>query len=147
MAVFNKYNNMQTFLPYPSFKRSAKVLDRQRLGKQRVEAYQILLALKGKKSGWINHPAVKMWKGHENSLAIYGIAVCEEWTGRGYKDTCREKISFLFDAKKKTIHPEWIGKRKFHASHKSNLIRKDRKHYGKHFGKISGKLPYAWPVS
>lgn len=138
---------MQTFLPYPSFQKSAKVLDRQRLGKQRVEAYQILLALKGKKSGWKNHPAVKMWRGYENSLAMYGVAVCEEWIGRGYKDTCREKISLLMNPKKKTVHPVWIGKRKFHASHKSNLIRKDRNHYEKYFGEISGDLPYIWPVA
>ena len=29
---------MQTFLPYPDFKRSAEALDRQRLGKQRSSA-------------------------------------------------------------------------------------------------------------
>ena len=29
---------MQTFLPYEDFRASARVLDRQRLGKQRVEA-------------------------------------------------------------------------------------------------------------
>lgn len=33
---------MQTFLPYPDFARSAACLDRQRLGKQRLEAFQIL---------------------------------------------------------------------------------------------------------
>jgi hypothetical protein len=37
---------MQTFLPFPHFTMSAMVLDRQRLGKQRVEALQILKALK-----------------------------------------------------------------------------------------------------
>lgn len=36
---------MQTFLPYPSGVKSARVLDRQRLGKQRVECLQILAAL------------------------------------------------------------------------------------------------------
>lgn len=36
---------MQTFLPYPQFWESARVLDRQRLGKQRVEALQILKVL------------------------------------------------------------------------------------------------------
>ncbi len=34
---------MQTFLPYDSYADSAAVLDRARLGKQRVEAKQILL--------------------------------------------------------------------------------------------------------
>lgn len=33
---------MQTFLPYANFEASAKVLDYKRLGKQRVEAKQIL---------------------------------------------------------------------------------------------------------
>ena len=36
---------MQTFLPYPDFERSAKVLDNKRLGKQRVEVLQILNVL------------------------------------------------------------------------------------------------------
>lgn len=47
---------MQTFLPYPSFVESAKCLDRQRLGKQRVEVLQLLKALLVPGSGWGNHP-------------------------------------------------------------------------------------------
>ncbi len=133
---------MQTFLPYPSFEKSAKIFDRQRLGKQRVETYQILLALSGRKSGWRNHPAVKMWRGYENSLVQYGIAVCKEWKSRGYQDTCLEKINELRNLKKRTVHPFWIGKRGFHASHKSNLVRKDKDHYGKYFPNVSDNLPY-----
>ncbi|MFK5143433.1 MSMEG_6728 family protein, partial [Klebsiella pneumoniae] len=83
---------MQTFLPYSSFKASAKVLDRQRLGKQRVECLQILNVLFGVKSSWANHPAVLMWKGYEGALIEYSLTICEEWTSRGYKDTCAAKI-------------------------------------------------------
>jgi hypothetical protein len=36
---------VQTFLPYPDFRRTAEVLDSPRLGKQRVETLQILRAL------------------------------------------------------------------------------------------------------
>lgn len=36
---------MQTFLPYPDFCGTALVLDRKRLGKQRVEALQVLRGL------------------------------------------------------------------------------------------------------
>lgn len=36
---------MQTFLPYPDFSASARVLDDKRLGKQRVECLQILNAM------------------------------------------------------------------------------------------------------
>ena len=42
---------MQTFLPHPNFAASAHVLDRQRLGKQRVENLQIMSALLGLKLG------------------------------------------------------------------------------------------------
>ena len=38
---------MQIFLPYKSFKKSAEVLDYQRLGKQRVEALQIINIIEG----------------------------------------------------------------------------------------------------
>ena len=58
---------MQTFLPYKDFRKSLQCLDYRRLGKQRVEAMQIhnILTGKNESSAWVNHPAVKMWKGHE----------------------------------------------------------------------------------
>lgn len=143
---------MQTFLPYPDYEQSAHVLDRQRLGKQRVEVLQILNILheiQGAKMGWVNHPAVKMWRGYEPQLCAYGIAVCEEWLARRYNDTCLDKIkqhlewaiSAPFD------YPPWFGNEAFHLSHQSNLLRKDPDHYRKYFGdKVPLDLPYVWPV-
>ena len=68
---------MQTFLPYPNLSKSLKTLDRQRLGKQRVEAFQILNILleRTDRKGWKNHPAVKMWSGYENALKLYLILI------------------------------------------------------------------------
>ena len=43
---------MQTFLPYPDFIASARVLDSKRLGKQRVEALQVLRGLIRPGYGW-----------------------------------------------------------------------------------------------
>lgn len=40
---------MQTFLPYPDFIKSASVLDKRRLGKQRVETLQIMQAIFGQR--------------------------------------------------------------------------------------------------
>ena len=54
---------MQTFITSIDFKLCARVLDRQRLGKQRVEVLQILQTLLGESTGWRNHPCVRMWKG------------------------------------------------------------------------------------
>lgn len=122
---------MQTFLPYADFTASAKTLDRQRLGKQRVEAYQILLTnMKRKettKGAWLNHPIVIMWNGFEYALCQYGIAICNEWIARGYKDTLKDKfLSYKFE---NTGLPAWLGNAELHLSHRSKLIQKSPTHY------------------
>jgi hypothetical protein len=134
---------MQTFLPYDDFALSAQVLDRQRLGKQRVETLQLLKALAGETKGWVNHPAAKMWSGYENSLVHYGVAICDEWIRRGYKDTCREKImAYLKVCGTET--PRWLGKESIHASHRSNLLRKNAEFYGQYGWTEPDDLPYDW---
>ena len=130
---------MQTFLPYSDFKQSAQVLDRQRLGKQRLETIQILNALQNRKAGikkgWVNHPAVIMWEGAELSLCEYGLAICDEWIGRGYKDTCRTKIENKAieiggqDWASNILPPTWLGNEFFHLSHRSKLYQKNSKYY------------------
>ena len=141
---------MQTFLPYPSFERSATVLDDKRLGKQRVECLQILKALNDPTYGWQNHPAVKMWRGSTFYLADYAWAVCEEWTKRGYSDTCLDKICALESVETATMGnclvPKWLGNEAFHASHRSNLLRKNPDHYRKFWPDEPDNLPYVWPV-
>src|SRR3954467_7485357 len=79
---------MQSFLPYADFARTAAVLDPRRLGKQRVEAIQILRGLTVANYGWRHHPAVKMWAGYEEALARYGLDICSAWTATGRPDTC-----------------------------------------------------------
>lgn len=136
---------MQTFLPYADFAESAKCLDRQRLGKQRVEVMQLLKALAGETTGWANHPACKMWRGSEHHLADYGIAICDEWLSRGYNDSCRDKIIELAKKFPAGRVPSWFGDEAFHRSHQSNLIRKDPAHYV--FPGVPNDLPYIWPES
>ncbi|WP_300460989.1 MSMEG_6728 family protein, partial [uncultured Nocardioides sp.] len=83
---------MQTFLPYPDFARSARALDRKRLGKQRVETLQVVRALTRTDYGWQNHPAVLMWRGCEEALGRYGLECCAAWTDLGFDDTCALSI-------------------------------------------------------
>ena len=134
---------MQTFLPYPNLKKSLKTLDNRRLGKSRVEAFQILNILLNRTSSksWKNHPAVKMWQGYENALKIYFNKSVKLWISRGYKNTMKlEKIEG------KIILPKWLGNKKFHSSHKSNLLRKNAEHYSK-FGWVEkDNLDYIWPT-
>ena len=135
---------MQTFLPYNDFTKSAKALDRQRLGKQRVEVLQLLKALKGETKGWVNHPAAKMWRGYENCLVVYGLSICTEWIERGYKDTCFAKILAYRDYKTAMVVPPWLGREDFHESHRSNLLRKDPDHYSKFGWTEPTNLEYVW---
>ena len=130
---------MNTFLPFPDFKASAHTLDRARLGKQRSE---VLIMIRG---GWANHPASQMWKGHFYQLGAYGVAVCEEWVKRGYRDTCLDQIKNEMIKFSDTGMPWWIGDNSFHTSHQSNLIRKLSSHYSPLFPGVSGDLQYVWP--
>jgi hypothetical protein len=140
---------MQTFLPYPNFTQTARCLDRQRLGKQRVETLQILNALTDPAKGWQNHPATNMWRGHEQTLVAYGLTICEEWIRRGYKDTCLQKmldIQELHHENWNASQPSWLGDPALHISHQSNLLRKNPDHYSAYFENVSPDLPYIWPV-
>jgi hypothetical protein len=151
---------MQTFLPYPSFERSARVLDMRRLGKQRVEALMIMRALHEPAHAWRNHPAVRMWRGHPEALAAYGVAICAEWCRRGYRDTCADKIvaELTTMTRRKRVRsqpelralgklPPWIGRRAFHRSHRSALVRKEPAWYRPRLGAdVPDDVPYVWPV-
>lgn len=131
---------MQTFLPYRSFEKTARCLDYRRLGKQRVEAYQILLVLEGKSTGWKNHPAVLMWKGWIPELRYYMNCMIAEWIRRGYKNTMKP-IPY-----QSSRRPWWLTS-KVMRSYRSNLLRKDPAYYGKFKWKVPNNLPYAWPVT
>jgi len=134
---------MQTFLPYPSFIQSANALDDRRLGKQRVEAMQIVNALHRETGGWVNHPAVRMWRGYEEALQLYHDTMITEWLLRGFKNTMK-----FFKPRWEGLPtmPPWLGDEAFHRSHRSNLLRKDMKHYGAFFNDVGPDLPYVWPV-
>lgn len=133
---------MQTFLPYPDFNTTVSCLDMKRLGKQRVEAMQIYNIICGNtsKKGWINHPAVRMWRGFENALAEYHNSCIVEWIRRGYKNT----MKFLPSAN--IVYPEWFGNDKFHSAHRQTLLFKFPEWYSKFGWSETPKYEYVWPV-
>ena len=117
LPPFNE--EMITFAPYPDVEACAKALDYRRLGKQRCEAYQIWRALMGLSSGWINHPATQMWKGHTCFLALYCNAMIDEWIARGYRNFMN-KLPHCRDPRP----PWWWGWPPLHLSHQASLNRK-----------------------
>ena len=146
---------MQTFLPYSDFTKSLQALDYRRLGKQRVETWQILNAIDkrkaGIKAGWINHPATIMWEDHKDALTLYGLIACEIWAQKGYEDNMfgrieehsqqvsyllwrptppwKVKPSLLFDFQSEVTMPPWLGDKDFHNSHKALLLQKKYEYY------------------
>lgn len=149
---------MQTFLPYPDFERSARVLDLKRLGKQRVECIQVLRGLTRRDYGWRHHPAVLMWRGFEEALGRYAFTMCEVWQESGFADTCAATIGVdLREAGVTAVRtqaelaeadalPPWLGDPDFHRSHRSALVRKDPAHYRPLFPDVRDDLDYVWPV-
>lgn len=132
---------MQTFLPLADLN-SVRLLDDKRLGKQRVEALQILRALNGETKGWRNHPATKMWDGYTQCLSWYMSICIDEWVNRGFKNT----MLCAYPQNLRISFPWWFGNDKFHASHRSNLLRKDPEFYGRYGWTESHDLPYVWPT-
>ena len=134
---------MQTFLPYSNFKKTFNTLDYRRLGKQRVEAYQILNILLDRTNtkGWRNHPIVIMWCGYENALKLYLNLCITEWISRGYNN------NMLLETIDGSIeYPEWLGRKEFHSSHRANLLRKDYNYYSQFNWEDNPDNPYVWYV-
>lgn len=135
---------MQTFLIYKDFIETAKCLDYRRLGKQRIEAKQILNILlnRTKSKAWIHHPAVIMWKGYENCLKYYYNCILQEWVDRGYKNT------MLFETIEiPIIYPKWFDYNDVFQSHRSNLLRKNEEYYIQFGWLEKNNLPYFWPIN
>jgi hypothetical protein len=146
---------MQTFLPFPSIYESLKVLDSRRLGKQRVEAFQLLCALgdpsalkvrkertgkTDRPGGWSNHPAALMWAGYEPVLRQYYNRAIIEWISRGFNNTL-PRFKYV-----RHPYPSWFGSEPFHLSHQSNLTRKDPAYYSR-FWDTPPTLEYVWPIT
>ncbi|MFD5630947.1 MSMEG_6728 family protein [Streptomyces sp. NPDC127072] len=152
---------MQTFLPYSDFVRSAAILDQARLGKQRVEALQVLRGLTVPGYGWRHHPAVRMWTGYEEALVRYGLDMCATWVAEGRADTCAATLVTDFDRHRPGAPPvraqeeladdgelpPWLGDPAFHRSHRSALVRKAPEFYTPLFPGVPDDLPYVWPAS
>lgn len=115
------------------------VLDMARLGKQRVEAYQLVNAIE-RKQGWSNHPAAVMFRQYVPALKLYGWLACETWIERG----CKDSLQDLFVTPETVVMPWWIGG-PIHETHRSNLVRKYPGFYGNIFTE-DPTLAYYWPT-
>lgn len=95
---------------------------------------------------WYSHPAVKMWRGYEQALAVYGFFICAEWKLRGFNDSLIGFFEKRMGDVDSVVAPPWLGDEDFHLSHQSNLVRKLPEHYRKLFPSVPDNLEYVWPV-
>lgn len=139
---------MQTFLPYSDFVKSVKSLDYKRLGKQRVETFQVLNILleRTETKGWRNHPVTNMWRGYEEAMKLYQNITIQEWIDRGYNNT----MKFEIVDPSNLIFPKWLGDEAFHYSHRAKLAWKNWNWYSDKFFDIKSEPEhepeYYWPV-
>lgn len=133
---------MQTFLAYADYAASAKVLDDKRLGNQFYNEGICLI-----KDKWPNHPASRMWRGHKYHLGLYLQACHTELVRRGR--SYPKWMLFVADimaGETDRYAPPWLGNEAVHASHRSNLLRKDSFWYSDFGWKEPNNLPYIWPL-
>ena len=137
---------MQIFLPHADFIQSLKCLDNKRLGKQRVETYQIISAITRRPKldgtpykGWLNHPCTVMWKNYVPALKLYLNDSIDEWVSRGFKNTMEyERIN------EELVLPSWFGNERFHSSHRANLLKKEPEFYNRYGWEENPSDPYVW---
>jgi len=147
---------VNTFLPYASLEATTRTLDFRRLGKQRVEAWQIWNVLTkaesvhppppglgtstwaakrawmleasgrwkettGKRLGWAMHPAVILWVGYRDGLAVYYNAMLKGWEARGGRNTL---LRFLPVPATASL-PPWTSSPRVHNAFRWQLLRKE----------------------
>jgi len=123
---------VNTFITYSDLKKNFKILDYKRLGKQRLEAKQILNVLEGKQEGYKNHPIVKMWQDHIPGLKVYLNYCIDEWVSRGYNNTMQKETIDLSENdvdNEIDLLPWWCFNKQVQNTHKASLIRKDPDYY------------------
>lgn len=145
---------MITWLPYPDFLESIGALEMSDLNHQRADVIKILDVIHqngSRWSGWVDHPAVSMWRGHEVTLCEYGLLCCEETSARGatngnHKGKIEIHMDWATSGRYTLEKPSWFGEPTFHIAHQSNLIRRNPPAYGVKFSGVPMDLPYVWPT-
>jgi hypothetical protein len=119
---------MMTFILDDDLVKSFKLFDNRRLGKQRVEAHQIINAIEGRSKGWTSHPITKAWSKHTDALKVYFNLCVIEWEERGYKNSMA-----MYDVPMdgSVIFPWWVVNLPVIYSHQASMLRKEPYFYTK----------------
>lgn len=166
---------MQTFLPYPNVAASATVLDWRRLGKQRLEAVQLIrtnnlvrtqarLSPRGNISAKDWMAAVSLINERRKGEGLKPLGWANHACMLMWRNHMRGLMIYFDTMRREWIRrgyvnnygcyglpydasefPNFIGDERFHASHRSQLLVKDPVHYGQFGWNDQPGLPYIWP--
>jgi hypothetical protein len=123
---------MQTFMPYPDYRKSLESLDKSRLQKQSIESSQILDTILGlptkkgtKRKGWLNHPAKIMWEKNPGALLQYFIVNIKICKDKNIKtEYCDSRLEIYEKFNLDSSLPVWFGNEEVHSSHRNRLLQK-----------------------
>jgi hypothetical protein len=110
-----------------------------------------------KRIGWSAHPALIAWRGYAPALALYTTFAIREWLNRGFNNNrpppydadwqpnpAAEYAGQLPPAAE-VVLPPWLGDNLIHATHRSNLLRKEPVWYEAYGWSEGPDLAYIWP--
>ena len=153
---------IQTWLPYPDFRKSAECLDMPELALQRLNVLELMeyyhdieqdssLPESYQTHDLDDHSIVKMWNGFQLQLCEYGLVCCDEYSVRKSKpDPIYEAIRFHLECATTEDapfrKPNWFGDPDFHMSHQAELLRLNPDYYASYF-KVDTERELIWPKS
>jgi Pyrimidine dimer DNA glycosylase len=141
---------MITYLPQIGYMDSASRLSNKALAKQCDTALLIATILDDPDLPGQDHPAVRMWRGHERQLISYGLAMCHDLRITRKIDTdawiqLGKLATELREAKYDNSVPPWHKDLWIHRSHRSELVRRYPKRHKDDWPNTPQNMPILWP--
>jgi hypothetical protein len=145
---------MQTWILFKGrggIKKTARRLDKKRLGAQKNEAnllIKLIEQLTKRKNhgyvGYLSHPATKQWLNHYEGLKYYFNCMLEEWKRRG----CNTELEKL-PVEEQFELPPFVENEKFITWHRQNLVEKDKEkgsEFYEEWKELGGKSSSIWYI-
>lgn len=103
--------------------------------------HAVLNCLHFSDNGGQDEPDVRMWRGYEQALVMYGLHACDV----GGSDMAAQMIANFYNPRREFVLPWWLGSGELHFSHQSQLIKADWKFYRPLFPTAPLWSPMLWP--
>lgn len=131
-----------TWMPYSSYRKCAACFSDIDLKQMRVHILRVLQYL-GRDDRNHRQKAAELWRGFEQSLIRYGIAIALECKQRGFSDTSVLKLRLKYrsgNSKK----PDWVFWSDLQQSHRAYLLLRDERRFAVKVFRRVQRSPGEW---